>query len=329
MLRSDTLKDVMELLKRKKNIILQGAPGVGKSFIAKKLACLFMNEAEINEAKDTTALQSAGKIEEKDPGFKARVNLVQFHQNYSYEEFVEGYKPDAGNSQFGLKREDGVFKKFCEEARGQDCPYFFIIDEINRGNFSKIMGELMLLIEADKRETLEKDANGNVNKKGESVKLSYSREDFSVPENVYIIGMMNTADRSLAMIDYALRRRFAFVTIDPIFDNKAFKDKFKTDQGVIDAKRKAVIASMKELNKYISKELGAGFQIGHSYFCPDKSDKPFSDKDIENIFKYEILPLLEEYFFDDDNPLKEALGKIYDFLPDKVRSKYALNPPKP
>lgn len=158
------------LLKRKKNLILQGAPGVGKTFAAKRIAYSIMGV--------------------KDP---ERVQMVQFHQSYSYEDFIEGYRPSG--SEFVLKK--GAFYKFCKKAQDDDeNSYFFIIDEINRGNLSKIFGELFMLIETDKR--------------GIELQLLYSDEKFCVPKNVYIIGMMNTADRSLAMLDYALRRRFAF-----------------------------------------------------------------------------------------------------------------------
>ena len=125
---------------------------------------------------------------------KSRIEMVQFHQNYTYEDFIMGYKPTE-NGGFAIK--PGIFYQFCKKAADdKDRPYFFIIDEINRGNLSKIFGELLMLIESDYRDT--------------SIKLAYRDEDFYVPSNLYIIGMMNTADRSLAMIDYALRRRFSF-----------------------------------------------------------------------------------------------------------------------
>ena len=166
----DTYNTLTELLEAKYNVILQGAPGVGKTFAAKRLAYSIMGQ------KDTS-----------------RVAMVQFHQSYSYEDFIQGYRP----SKDGFELVNGAFYKFCKEAEeDNERPYFFIIDEINRGNLSKILGELMMLIEKDKR--------------GEKIKLLYSNEWFTVPQNVRIIGMMNTADRSLALMDYALRRRFAF-----------------------------------------------------------------------------------------------------------------------
>jgi len=258
--------DITALLNRKKNIILQGAPGVGKSFMAKRLAYSIIG------AKD-----------------EHRVEMIQFHQNYSYEDFIEGFRP-CGNGGFELKK--GIFSHFCERARrDESSKYFFVIDEINRGNLSKIMGELMLLLENDKRG------------EGFAMKLTYSGESFSVPENMYVIGMMNTADRSLAMIDYALRRRFSFVHVEHAFENDKFISDFRMKYHDADT----VIDKMLKLNSLIAKELDSGHQIGHSYFCPDK---PFSDDDIKGIFKYEIKELLQEYFFDNPNIYEEALKLI-------------------
>ena len=169
-------KTLVNVLKMKKNIILQGAPGVGKTFTAKRLAYSIIGA--------------------KNPD---RVQMLQFHQSYSYEDFIEGYRPTENG--FTIKK--GSFYKFCKLAEDDDeNDYFFIIDEINRGNLSKIFGELFMLIEKDKR--------------GIELQLLYSDENFSVPANVYIIGMMNTADRSLAMLDYALRRRFSFFTMKQV-----------------------------------------------------------------------------------------------------------------
>lgn len=179
----DQYNAIVGLLKTKKNIILQGAPGVGKTFAAKRLAYSMMG------VKDAS-----------------RVKLVQFHQSYSYEDFIEGYRPSGA----GFELVKGAFYSFCKKAaEDEENDYFFIIDEINRGNLSKIFGELFMLIENDKR--------------GSELQLLYSRELFCVPRNVHIIGMMNTADRSLAMLDYALRRRFAFVELRPAFDSEGFR----------------------------------------------------------------------------------------------------------
>lgn len=387
-IEENDFETIKALLERKKNIILQGAPGVGKTFAAKRIAYSMIGEKDENLIK-----------------------IVQFHQNYSYEDFVEGYKP---NEDGGFELEDGVFKKFCEEALKnlEECnksedeksfekkfekaynkliedidennvkiesknkivynnieitpnnnlkiirekgflhvsyndllkvakkfkpqqkfsttdiktilekgrhtsgywavlnhiynnywsedniketkptetiekkKYFFIIDEINRGNLSKIFGELLMLIEDTHR--------------GEKINLAYSGEEFCVPENVYIIGMMNTADRSLAMIDYALRRRFSFFEMQPAFENEKFREIIKGEN------LKKVVEKIIELNKEICKDasLGKGFCIGHSYFCNLTDD---NEETLKKIINYEIAPMLKEYWFDDIKKYDEAI----------------------
>ncbi|MCI1732988.1 MAG: EVE domain-containing protein [Bacteroidales bacterium] len=245
------------LLLSKKNIILQGAPGVGKTFSAKRLAYSIMGEKD-----------------------NSRIEFIQFHQNYSYEDFIMGYKPKEGGG-FELKR--GVFYNFCKKAQNDPSKaYFFIIDEINRGNLSKIFGELLMLIERDYR--------GGKNE----IRLAYNDETFFVPENLYIIGMMNTADRSLAMIDYALRRRFSFFDIRPGFDSNGFKTYKASMKNEL---FNQVIDAIKNINKDIEKDdsLGKGFCIGHSYFCNQSSiDKMW----LSNVINYDIIPMLSEYWFD-------------------------------
>ena len=209
-----------------------------------------------------------------------RVKFVQFHQSYSYEDFVMGYRP---NDSGGFVLRPGVFYQFCKKAElDPDHDYYFIIDEINRGNLSKVFGEVFVLIEADLRE--------------EEVRLAYREEMFSVPKNLYIIGMLNTADRSLSMIDYALRRRFSFVEIEPALDKliKALNIDPKSKLGKL-------LEEVKNLNDDIKDDpsLGSGFRIGHSYFC---NSEAVSDSNIFNVVKYEIIPMLEEYWF--DNPIK-------------------------
>lgn len=395
-IEENDFKTIKALLERKKNIILQGAPGVGKTFAAKKIAYSMIGKEDENLIK-----------------------IVQFHQNYSYEDFVEGYKPNDDGS-FELK--DGVFKEFCKEAlknleecnksedeksfekkfekaynkliediyendikiksktgivfnnieirpnnnlkiiKGKEplhvsyndllkvakkfkpqqefsttdikvllnkgChayaywavlnhiynnywsedniketkptetiekkKYFFIIDEINRGNLSKIFGELLMLIEDTHR--------------GEKINLAYSGEKFCVPENVYIIGMMNTADRSLAMIDYALRRRFSFFEMQPAFENDKFKKMIKGKGNLM-----KVIEAIEKLNEEICKDasLGKGFCIGHSYFCNLKDD---NKETLQNIIDYEIAPMLKEYWFDDINKYNKEIELLNESL---------------
>lgn len=244
------------LLLTKKNVILQGAPGVGKTFAAKRLAYSILGEVD-----------------------KSHVEFVQFHQSYTYEDFIMGFRPNEEGG-FYLKR--GIFYNFCKKAKADpDSKYFFIIDEINRGNLSKIFGELLMLIENDYR--------------GESIKLAYSDELFDVPRNLYIIGMMNTADRSLAMIDYALRRRFSFFDMIPAFQTEGFKAyQKKLDNKQFDN----IIDGIVKLNEVISKDdsLGQGFCIGHSYFC---NQKEVNIEWLQNVIDYDILPMLKEYWFDD------------------------------
>lgn len=252
--RYETLVNV---LRNKKNIILQGAPGVGKTFAARRLAWSMMGEKD-----------------------DSRIEFVQFHQNYSYADFMMGYKPVED----GFELKYGIFYRFCQKAANQpDKEFFFIIDEINRGNMSKIFGELLMLIEKDYR--------------GTKMTLAYNGLPFSVPKNLYIIGMMNTADRSLAMIDYALRRRFSFFEIEPGFDSQGF---ISYQNGLNSETLDELISKVKELNRKIAadKSLGRGFCIGHSYFC---GRDVCTDEWLHSVVDYDILPMLSEYWFDDEN----------------------------
>ena len=254
---------LVELLSEKKNIILQGAPGVGKTFAARRLAYSVMGV--------------------QDP---ERVMMIQFHQSYSYEDFIMGYRPTE-NGGFILKK--GPFYNFCKKAESDgENDYFFIIDEINRGNLSKIFGELFMLVETDKRSKVK-------------LQLLYSDEKFSVPENIYIIGMMNTADRSLAMVDYALRRRFAFYDMKPGFETERFIEyRMKLKYSKFDK----LIYAVESLNNAIAADdsLGEGFMIGHSYFC---NFKEADDIRLSNIVEYELIPLLKEYWFDEPAKVKD------------------------
>ena len=271
--------NIVDNLKRKKNIILQGPPGVGKTYIANRLAYLLMGKKD-----------------------DSRVQMVQFHQSYSYEDFVQGWRPTEKG---GFALRNGVFFSFCSTANKSEEKHVFIIDEINRGNLSKIFGELMMLIESDKRGP------------EFSIPLTYAQEgekEFHVPENVYVMGLMNTADRSLAMVDYALRRRFAFMTLEPQFESESFRTHLE-GVGVNSKLISRIISRLSNLNEEIAsdtKNLGPGYVIGPSFFCPTSKVQVLDDDWYKEIVLNEVKPLLEEYWFDDskkaDNAVDALLG---------------------
>lgn len=259
---------LVNLVRTKKNVILLGAPGVGKTYAAKRLAYSMMGEKN-----------------------QDRLMMIQFHQSYSYEDFIEGFRPSGSGLNFEIKK--GAFYNFCKSAAEDiENEYFFIIDEINRGNLSKIFGELFVLIENDKR--------------GNALQLLYSDEKFYVPSNVLIIGMMNTADRSLAILDYALRRRFAFFEMKPGFQSKGFID-YRTSLDNIKFNR--LINCVESLNEAITTDdsLGEGFCIGHSYFCDLEN---VTDQSLNRIVEYELIPLIKEYWFDNSIKSKDWINKL-------------------
>jgi hypothetical protein len=255
-------EEIMLVWRAKRNVVLQGPPGVGKSFAAQRLAFALMG------AKD-----------------RDRLGFVQFHQSYSYEDFVEGYRPTAD----GFELRPGKFVEFCRRAEADpDHSYVFVIDEINRGNLSKILGELMLLIEADKRSP------------DWAIALASGKVPFHVPRNVYLLGLMNTADRSLAVVDYALRRRFAFINLTPKLSSPKLRAQL-AEAGVSTTVASMLIKRIEALNSEIVADtttLGPGFEIGHSYFCARPSDREDGWSWYERIIRTEILHLLREYWFD-------------------------------
>ena len=266
--------DILDLLRYKKNIILQGPPGVGKSFIAKQIAFALL------EAKD-----------------EERVEMIQFHQAYAYEDFMQGFRPND-DGKFVLK--NGVFYEFCKRAQRNPAPHVFIIDEINRGNLSKIFGELMLLIEPDKRG------------RDFAMPLTYApHERFFLPENLYVIGLMNTADRSLAMVDYALRRRFVFIDLAPQFQSAKFTE-YLRQRGIPEDLIGRIVAHLTALNQQIAQDpnLGKGFCVGHSFFCPNPAQQAHDERWYERVVNYEIQPLLEEYWFDNSEKAAEAVKRL-------------------
>jgi 5-methylcytosine-specific restriction protein B len=263
------LRDLLDSLRRKQNLILQGPPGVGKSFVAKRLAYLLMGHQD-----------------------ESRVKMVQFHASYSYEDFMLGYRPAPGGD-FLLKR--GVFMKFVEDAqRDEGRDYVFIIDEMNRANLSKVLGECMLLLESDKRG------------RQHEVELPYGRS-FYLPPNLYLIGTMNTADRSLALVDFALRRRFAFRTLRPELGERFLAH--LTEQNIPPDFAQQLAQRVTKLNEKIRKDksLGEGFLIGHSYFSRGpQTDEPTSTW-FNRILSDEIGPQLDEYWIENNSTAQDAL----------------------
>jgi hypothetical protein len=269
--------EMLDTLRRKRNIVLQGSPGVGKTFVARRLAYALMG------VRDTS-----------------RIEMIQFHQSYSYEDFVQGWRPNGS----GFELRNGVFYEFCRKAENDSGrSYVFVIDEINRGNLSKILGELMLLIEADKRGA------------EYAIPLTYSPDSddrFSVPPNVFIVGLMNTADRSLALVDYALRRRFGFITLEPEFGSERYREHL-LNLGAPTELVDLVVTKLTALNTAIAddkKNLGPGFEIGHSFFTPSSSDVPIGTTWYRKVVADEVGPLLREYWFDNPSKAADWIGNL-------------------
>lgn len=268
----DELESIQTKLKEKKNIILQGPPGTGKTWLAKRLASVIVGYRNSDNIK-----------------------AIQFHPNTSYEDFIRGYRPSSDGK---LELVDGPFLNIANQAKNDpDANYVIVIEEINRGNPAQIFGEMLTLLEASKRNPQE------------ALELTYGNEKgFYIPDNLFVIGTMNIADRSLAMVDFALRRRFAFFDLVPNFGNK-WLDYMKDKSGISEEKLQKWQNCMIELNKKISDDqaLGPAFTIGHSYLTTSQSIKDDqADKWFTTIVKTEIMPLLEEYWFRGTEQIKEA-----------------------
>ena len=277
-LEPSEIETILYLWESKKNLVLQGAPGVGKTFAATRLA------------QQLVGAENA-----------SRIAMIQFHQSYSYEDFIQGWRP-SGSGSFELK--NGHFYQFAKKAASdpvRDNKYVLIIDEVNRGNLSRIFGEVLSLLEADKR--------------GQSLQLTYSEGEFSVPDNLYLLGLMNTADRSLALVDYALRRRFAFVTLEPKFESPSFASELER-MGVPTSGVSVIRDQMTKLNGAITNDarnLGSRYVIGHSFFCP-RNPVPDWRQWFEGIVKFEIAPLLEEYWYDNPQTVQKHVNELLDSL---------------
>jgi 5-methylcytosine-specific restriction enzyme B len=286
------LPEILSGLQRRGQVVLYGPPGTGKTYAARRFAVWWLlSRAGAPEA--SWILGDRAAIAEREhilstarTGGAPQLSMITFHPSYSYEDFVEGYKPRPTDGRGGLELQlrDGIFKRICRAAARDPRPYLLLIDEINRGNVPKIFGELITLLELDKR--------------GISVLLPYSGETFSIPPNVFILATMNTADRSIRLLDAALRRRFAFIELLP--------DPEVLQGAAVD--RLALDAFLLELNQRILKYVGREKQIGHSFFL-DRDGKPITrSEDFIAHFLSEVLPILQEYAFEDYTLLGQLIG---------------------
>ncbi len=276
-LERSKIRGILERLRNKKNLILQGPPGTGKTWLARRLGYALIG------TKDET-----------------KVRAVQFHPNLSYEDFVRGWRP-SGDGQ--LKLVDGPLMEMIEAAESDpDNEYVMVVEEINRGNPAQIFGEMLTLLEADKR------------KPSEALALTYGNERVYVPDNLYLIGTMNLADRSLALVDFALRRRFAFVTLEPTFGNR-WSDWVQEQCGIAPDALVTIRDRLNTLNRALSNDanLGPQFQIGHSFVTPSANSKISNAQEwFRHVVETEIFPLLEEYWFDSRDTAQQERDRLLE-----------------
>lgn len=270
----EEIKSWLTGLKRKKQAIFYGPPGTGKTYTSDKLA------KEIVDGTD---------------GFKS---TVQFHQGYEYEDFIQGIRPNTGNDgNLTYELEPGTFLEFCKEAKDRNSPCVLIIDEINRADVSSVFGELMYLLEyrEEKIRLAQNDSNVQDDDDGEEDEdQGYEdAEKFEIPGNVYIVGTMNTADRSIALVDFALRRRFAFLSLQPNWD--VLRDKFSVPSVDVDV----LVDTMEDINSDINDQ---NYSLGHTYFIGESVE---SRDDLRNVWELEVIPYLEEYFIDQEGKVEQ------------------------
>lgn len=296
---------IISLPKVHLNTILYGPPGTGKTYLTAAYAVYicapkFMEDFGVTSEKDLSTRSFASYEYEKIFGYykdlldDGKVAFTTFHQSYGYEEFIEGIKPKMDSNNIEYEIAAGVFKNFCDKAKDSEENFVFIIDEINRGNISKIFGELITLIEENKRLGNDEET---------TAQLPYSKNFFGVPKNVYILGTMNTADRSIAIMDTALRRRFHFVEMMP-------RPKILSS----DVAGVNLIEMLETMNQRIEYLYDREHTIGHAYFCGVDNISQLAD-----VFKNKIIPLLQEYFFEDYEKIRLVLGDNGFIIREKLQ----------
>jgi 5-methylcytosine-specific restriction protein B len=289
---------IQSILERKRQVILYGPPGTGKTYWAIRSAIEIASLARFEKFYRDLPEDEKNLVFGDKGGRNGMVRLCTFHPVYGYEDFIEGYRPISINGQLSFEKQPGIFKQLCTDAQKDPShPYILIIDEINRGDIPRIFGELITLLEKDKR--------------GQFVLLPVSKEPFQVPTNVYLIGTMNTADRSIALLDTALRRRFGFIELMP-------------DTRLLDYEIEGLPLGpwLEALNQRIRQYIGhdaRNLQIGHAFFL--EGEKPISDKArFVRVFQEDIFPLLGEYCYEDYETLEKILGdRLIDLENQRIR----------